>query len=97
MTELTRRHIYRSLPGLHIVKTHSRQLDLLILSWHRKEIERLVSETDVSPEQALTSLINAQIEEKRAQYHKEHPEYHLTITMSGEPTYSKELMDHLKS
>jgi hypothetical protein len=87
---------YRSLPGLHIVETHSRDLDVLILSWHLKEIERLVSETHVSVEQALTSLITAHIEEKRAQFHQEEPEYHLTITISREPTYSKELLEQLK-
>jgi hypothetical protein len=87
---------YRSLPGLHIVETHSRELDLPILSWHRKEIERLVTEVHLSPEQALESLINAYIEEKRAQFHKEEPEYHVTITISGVPIYSKELLKHLK-
>jgi hypothetical protein len=87
---------YRSLPGLHVVETHSKDLDLPILSSHRKEIERLVRETQVSPEQALTSLINAHIEEKKAQFHQEEPAYHLTITISGEPTYSKELLEHLK-
>jgi hypothetical protein len=50
----------------------------------------------VSAEQALKSLITAHIEEKRAQFHQEEPEYHLTITISGEPTYSKELLEHLK-
>jgi hypothetical protein len=34
-------------------------------------------------EQALKSLINAHIEEKRAQFYKEEPSYHLTITTSG--------------
>jgi hypothetical protein len=87
---------YRSLPGLHVVETHSRDLDVPILSWHLREIERLVSETHVSAERALTSLITAHIEEKRAQFHQEEPEYHLTITISGEPTYSKELLEHLK-
>jgi hypothetical protein len=87
---------YRSLPGLHVVETYRKDLDLPILSSHRKEIERLVSETHVSAEQALTSLIKAHIEEKRAQFHKEEPEYHLTITISGEPTYSKELLEGLE-
>jgi hypothetical protein len=87
---------YRSLLSLQIVETHSRDLEVPILSWHLKEIERLVRETHVSAEQALESLINAHIEEKRAQFHKEEPEYHLTITISGEPTYSKELLEHLK-
>jgi hypothetical protein len=87
---------YRSLPSLQIVEAHSRQLDLPILSQHRKEIERLVSETHVSPEQALKSLINSHLEEKKAQFQQEHPEYHLTITMSGKPAYSKELLKHLK-
>jgi hypothetical protein len=87
---------YHSLPGLHILETHSRDLEVPILSWHLKEIERLVRETDVSSEQALKSLITAHIEEKREQIHKEEPEYHLTITISGEPTYSKELLEHLK-
>jgi hypothetical protein len=87
---------YRSLPGLQIFETHSRDLDIPVLSWHIKEIERLVRETDVSAEQALKSLINANIEEKREEFHKEEPGYHLTITITGEPTYSKELMEHLK-
>jgi hypothetical protein len=59
---------YRSLPGLHIVETHSRDLEVPILSWHLKEIERLVRETHVSPEQVLKSLLNAHIEEKREQF-----------------------------
>jgi hypothetical protein len=88
---------YRSLPGLHIVETHSRDLDLPILSFHRKEIERLVTEAHMSPEQALESLVNAHIEEKREQFHKEEPGYHMSITISGELTYSKELLKHLKS
>jgi hypothetical protein len=87
---------YRSLPGLQLVETHNRELDIPILSWHLKEIERLVSETHVSPEQALKYLITAHIEEKKEQFHKEEPEYYLTIAISGEPTYSKELMEHLK-
>ena len=87
---------YRSLPGLHIVETHSRDLDVPILSRHLKEIERLVRETHVSAEQAQMSLITVHTEEKRAQFHKEEPEYHLTITISGEPIYSKELLEHLK-
>jgi hypothetical protein len=87
---------YRSLPSLQIVETHKRDLDLPILSQHIKEIERLVRETHVSAEQALTSLITAHLEEKRAQFHQEEPEYHLTITISGEPIYSKELLEHLK-
>jgi hypothetical protein len=87
---------YRSLPGLHIVETHRKDLDLPILSRHLQEIERHVRETHVSAEQALKSLINAHIEEKRAQFHKKEPEYHLTITISGEPIYSKELLEHLK-
>jgi hypothetical protein len=33
---------YRFLPGLHVVETHRKDLDLPILSSHRKEIERLV-------------------------------------------------------
>jgi hypothetical protein len=87
---------YRSLPGLHIVEAHSRDLDVPILSRHLREIERLVRETHVSAEQALMSLITAHIEEKRAQFHQEEPAYHLTVTISGEPTYSKELLEHLK-
>jgi hypothetical protein len=87
---------YRSLPGLHMVETHSRDLEVPILSWHLKEIEQLVREKQVSPEQALKSLLNAHIEEKREQFHKEEPEYHLTIIISGEPTYSKEMQEHLK-
>jgi hypothetical protein len=87
---------YRSLPSLQIVETHRRDLDVPILRWHLKEIERLVSETHVSAEQALKFLITAHIEEKKEQFHKEEPEYHLTITISGEPTYSKELLEHLK-
>ena len=87
---------YRSLPALQIVETHSRDLDIPILSWHIKEIERLVRETHVSAEQALTSLITAHLEEKKAQFHQEEPAYHLTITISGEPAYSKELLEHLK-
>jgi wyosine [tRNA(Phe)-imidazoG37] synthetase (radical SAM superfamily) len=31
------------------------------------------------------------VEAKRARFRKEHPEYHLTITRNGEPTYSKGL------
>jgi hypothetical protein len=50
----------------------------------------------MSAEQALTSLITAHIEEKRAQFHQKEPEYHLTVTISGELTYSKELLEHLK-
>jgi hypothetical protein len=57
---------YRSLPGLYIVETHSRDLEVPILSWHLKEIERLIRETHASAEQALTSLIQAHLEEKRA-------------------------------
>jgi hypothetical protein len=87
---------YHSLPGLHVVETHSRDLDVPILSQHLREIERLVRETHVSAEQALTSLITTHIEEKRAQFRQEEPEYYLTITISGEPTYSKELLEHLK-
>jgi hypothetical protein len=87
---------YRSLPGLHVVETHRKDLDLPILSSHRKEIERLVRKTHVSAEQALKSLSNAHIEEKRAQFHKDEPEYHLTITINGEPAYSKELIEHLE-
>jgi hypothetical protein len=75
---------------------HSKQLDLPILSWHVKEIERLVTETNLSPEQALESLINSHIEEKRQEFQREEPEYHLTITMSGKPTYSKELFKNHK-
>jgi hypothetical protein len=87
---------YRSLPGLQIVETHSRDLDVPILNWHLREIERLVTETHVSAEQALKSLITAHIEEKREQFHQEEPGYHLTITISGDPTYSKELLERLK-
>jgi hypothetical protein len=87
---------YRSLPSLQIVETHSRDLEVPILRRHLNEIERLVRETHVSGEQALKSLITAHIEEKRAQFHKEEPGYHLTLTISGEPTYSKKLLDHLK-
>ena len=87
---------YHSLPGLQIVETHNRDLEVPILSQHLKEIERLVGETHVSPEQALKSLINKHIEEKRAQFHQEEPKYHLTVTISGEPIYSKELLEHLK-
>jgi wyosine [tRNA(Phe)-imidazoG37] synthetase (radical SAM superfamily) len=50
----------------------------------------------VSAEQALKSLITSHIEEKREEFLKEEPGYHLTITISGEPTYSKELLEHLK-
>jgi hypothetical protein len=87
---------YRSLTGLHLVETHSKDLDLPILSSHIKEIERLVRETHVSAEQALTSLVTAHIEEKKEQFHQEEPEYHLTIIISGELTCSKELLEHLK-
>jgi hypothetical protein len=82
---------YHSLPGLHIVETHSRDLDVPILSRHLREIERLVRETHVSAEQALKSLITAHIEEKRAQFHKGG-----ACTISGGLTYSKELLEHLK-
>jgi hypothetical protein len=52
----------------------------------------------VSAEQAITSLVTAHTEEeKREQFHKEEPEYRLTITISGEPTYSKELLKNFKS
>jgi hypothetical protein len=89
------RFTYRSLPDRQIIDTHIKQLDLPILSWHIQEIRFLVTETHVSAEQALQSLINVYIEEKREQFQKEYPQYHLTITMSGEPTYSKELLEHL--
>jgi hypothetical protein len=39
---------YRSLPSLQIVETHSRDLEIPILSQHLREIERLVRETYVS-------------------------------------------------
>ena len=90
-------HFHVSLPSWPpVVETHSRDLDVPILSQHLREIERLVRETHVSAEQALTSLITTHIEEKRAQFRQEEPEYYLTITISGEPTYSKELLEHLK-
>jgi hypothetical protein len=38
-------------------------------------------EIHLSPEQALESLINAHLEEKREQFHKEEPDYHVTITI----------------
>src|ERR687896_2000803 len=69
---------YRSLPSLQIVETHNKDLDLPILNRHIKEIEQLVAETHVSPELALKSLVTAHIEEKKEQFHKEEPEYHLT-------------------
>jgi hypothetical protein len=90
------RFTYRSLPDRQIIETHMRQLDLPILSWHIKEIKFLVTETNMSAEQALQSLINVSIEVKREQFQQEHPEYHLTITMSGKPTYSKELKELLE-
>jgi hypothetical protein len=87
---------YRSLPSLQIVETHNRDLDLPILNRHIKEIEQLVTETHVSPELALKSLVTTHIEEKKEQFHKKEPGYHLTITINGELTYSKELLKYLK-
>jgi hypothetical protein len=87
---------YHSLPGLKVIETHTKQLDLLIVSWHIKEIKFLVKKTNEPPEQVLLSLIKMYVEAKRAQFQKEHPEYHLTISMSGEPTYSKELKELLE-
>jgi hypothetical protein len=94
------RFTYRSLPDRQIIESHINYADLPILRWHIKEIRFLVKETHVSPEQALESrikmYINAHIEEKREQFHKEEPGYHLTITISEEPTYSKELNELLE-
>jgi hypothetical protein len=90
------RFTYRSLPDRHIIDTHIRHVDLPILSQHRKEIERLVRETHVSLEEALKSLINQQSEERQDQFHKEEPGFQVTITISGELTYSKDLLEHLK-
>jgi hypothetical protein len=87
---------YHSLPGLEVIETHTKQLDLPILSWHITEIKFLVKKTNESPEQVLLSLIKVYVEEKRAQFQKEHPEYHLTITMNGEPAYSKEVKELLE-
>jgi hypothetical protein len=50
----------------------------------------------MSAEQALQSLLTSHIEEKREQFHQEEPGYHLTITISGEATYSKELLQYLE-
>ena len=90
------RFTYRLLPDRQMIDTHIRPVDLPILSQHRKEIEWRVTETRVSPEQALQSLINEHSEKLREQFEKEEPDLQVTITISGEPTYSKELLQHLK-
>jgi hypothetical protein len=90
------RFTYRSLPDRQIIDTHIRHVDLPILSQHRREIERLVTEAHLSAEQALTSLINQQSEEMREQFEKEEPDLQVSITVSGELTYSKDLLEHLK-
>ncbi len=87
---------YRALPSLHIVETHRRDMDLPILSQHLKQIEQLVKEEQLSPEHALEALVQSHLEEKIKQFHQEEPGYHLTITISGELTYSKALLEHLK-
>jgi hypothetical protein len=89
------RFTYHSLPGLHIVETHCKELELPILSWHCSEIERLVNEAHLSAEQALEALIQSHLQEKIDQFTTEEPGYHLTITISGELTYSKALLKHL--
>jgi hypothetical protein len=56
-----------------------------------------VTERHLSPEQALKSLVSSHIEEKREQFHKDEPGYHVTIAISGELTYSKELLEDLNA
>jgi hypothetical protein len=90
------RFTYRTLPDRQMIETHIKHMELPILSQHRKEIERLVKEEQQSPEDALISLIKSHTDDQIAQFHKEEPGLHVTITISGEPTYSKELLKHLK-
>jgi len=71
-------------------------MELPILSQHRKEIERLVKETHVSPEQALKSLIKSHSDDMRAQFQKEEPGLQVRITINGKLTYNKELLQDLE-
>jgi hypothetical protein len=90
------RFTYRSLPDRHMIDTHIKHMELPILSQHRKEIERLVKEEHLTPEDALISLIKSHTDDQIAQFHREEPGLHVTITISGKLTYSKELLEHLK-
>ena len=58
-------------------------MDLPILSQHRKEIERLVKEKHLSPEDALKLLIESHSDDQQAQFQKEEPSLQVTITISG--------------
>ena len=89
------RFMYRSLPDRHMIDTHIKHMALPILSQHRKEIERLVKEEHLTPEDALISLIKSHTDDQRAQFHREEPGLHVTTTISGKLTYSKELLQNL--
>ncbi len=90
------RFTYRTLPDRHMIDTHIKHMDLPILSQHRKEIERLVKEEHLTPENALISLIKLHTDDQKAKFHKEEPNLHVTITISGKLTYNKELLQDLK-
>jgi hypothetical protein len=90
------RFTYRSLPDRHMIDTHIKHMELPILSQHRKEIERLVKEEHLTPEDALILLIKSHTDDQIAQFHREEPGLLVTIIISGKLTYSKELLEHLK-
>ena len=83
MLSIPLRFTYRSLPDFHIAETHIKHMDLPILSQHRKEIERLVKEKHLSPEDALKLLIESHSDDQQAQFQKEEPSLQVTITISG--------------
>jgi hypothetical protein len=94
------RFTYRSRPDRQIIKSHVRHVELPIFSWHFKIIKFSNKETHESAEQAVKSLVNESIKQYIAvtknQIHKKKPEYDLTITISGEPTYSQEIHEFLE-
>jgi hypothetical protein len=90
------RFTYRTLPDRQIIETHIKHMELPILSQHRKEIERRVKEEHLTPEDALISLIKSHTDDQIAQFQKEEPGLHVTITISGKLTYNRELLQDLK-
>jgi hypothetical protein len=78
-----------------MIETHIKHMELPILTQHRKEIERLVKEEHLTPENALISLIKSHTDDQLAQFHREEPGLHVTIT-SGKLTYNRELLQDLK-
>jgi hypothetical protein len=87
----------------HLLGYRTTQVHVSLSPWpphdrnsYQKEIERLVKEEQLTPEDALISLIKSHNDDQIAQFHKEEPGLHVTITISGKLTYNKELLQDLK-